>query len=198
MTLRSVVKFAVVASALCSMNAFAAGIFSELSSADGQCHFYAGKGTMRFEKARDRAIDYKVTLKIHTLGNGMDLLDHSFVINGQVTRFPIILDEESTSFQKVLVPTSEDTQDDYDSYVETGWGHQLEYEEIHRDEGTPKKRTMLMSFLDKDNNRITEHILAYRDESGKWQLTATGSIGNADGVIFVYTHKLSQTDECSR
>ena len=75
-------------------------------------------------------------------------------------------------------------------------GSKLEYEEIHQDEGTPKKRTILLSFLDKDGNRVTEHVLAYR-KAGKWQLISTGSIGNTDGVIFIWTHKLSQTDECS-
>ncbi len=192
----SVVTLAIAACTLYSVSTFAADIFSKSSSDSGGCQIYTGKGEMHYETARDQVISYAVTLKVSQLGDGKDLLDYSFVINGQANRFPIIIDEESAAFQKVLVPTSDDAQDDYASYIETGWSHKLEYEEIHQDEGTPKKRTTLFSFLDENGNRITEHILAYR-KAGKWQLTSTGSIGNTDGVIFIWVHKLSQTDECS-
>ena len=124
MKLLSVVNLAIAACALYSVSTFAAGIFSKSSNDSEQCQFYTGKGEMRYETARDLAISYAVTLKVRQLGDGKDLLDYSFVINGQATRFPIIIDEEdkdSDAFQKILVPPSDDTQDDYASYVETGW-----------------------------------------------------------------------------
>lgn len=54
MMFRSVLKLLVVASALCSLSAFAAGIFSELSSGgDGRTYvsYFKGKGTMIYKNA---------------------------------------------------------------------------------------------------------------------------------------------------
>ena len=195
MKLWSVMKLAIVASSLFSASAFAAGLFSEEANTNTSCRYFTGAGVMYYESARDRAINYAVTLKVTPLEGGRDLLDYNLMVNGQTMRWPMILDEENDAFQKVLIPSSTNTMDDYTSYVETGWAHQMEYDYIHRDEGTPKKTTLLFNFLDQHGNRATHHVLSY-EIGGKLQLTSTGSIGNADGVISVWAHKLSQADSC--
>lgn len=194
MKLLSMVKLVVAAGALCSASAFAAGIFSEASSS-APCQSYTGTGKIYYDNAEH---SYTVTLKVRKLGNGRDLLDYSYVFVGdKVSRTPIIIDSGRGRHDKVLVPKSKDALDDYDAYVETGWAHELEYEEIHQNEGTPKKRTILLSYNDVRGARTTHHVLAYRID-GKWQLTSTGAFGIAmDGEPNIWTHKLSQTDTCS-
>ena len=198
MKLWSVVKLATIVSVLFSANVLAAGVFNartDTNEPNPACHYYMGMGSMYHENDRERPINYTVTLKVVPLADGRDLLDYNLMVNGQTMRWPMIVDEESDAFQKVFVPNSVATMDDYASYVETGWAHQLEYDRIHQDEGTPKKITLLFNFIDQHGNRVAHHVLAYRI-SGKWQLTSTGSIGNANGVISVWAHKLSQADSC--
>ena len=190
----------VVVSTLFSVNAFAASLFSEGANTNEPataCRSYLGTGSMYYTSAGDQAINYTVALNVVSLGDGSrDLLDYNLMINGQTMRWAMIIDDkENDVFQKVLIPSSAAKIDDYTSYIETGWAHKIEYDSIHRDEGTPKKRTMLFNFLDQHGNRVTHHMLAYRID-GKWQLISTGSIGNTDGVISVWAHKLSQADSC--
>ena len=196
MKLGSVVKLVVVAYALCSLSAFAAGIFSETTSGDGKHYvsYYKGKGAMLYEDARDERHNYEVTLKVVTLDDGRGLWEYNFVSGSTNTYQRIIVDEESDAFQKVFVPASKDTQHDYASYIETGWAHKIEYENLQAREGTAKKRTLLFNYIDIDGNRVTHHILAYRVE-GKVHFDVTGSVGNTDGVNYVFGHELKQVIE---
>ncbi len=196
MKLGSVAKLVVVAYALCSMSAFAAGIFGERSSSDGRNYvsYSKGKGIRIYENARDEKIEYEVTLKRAVLDDGRDLLEYNFVSGSDNTYQRIIIDEESDGFQKIFVPASSDAQHDYNSYVEAGWAHKIEYEKLQKEEGTAKKRTLLIHYLDMDGNRVTHHILAYKRD-GQWVTAATGSVGNANGVIYIWGHELEQVIE---
>ena len=191
-------KFAVVVCVLWSMTAFAAsGLFSsgERSSIDGGGYvtYYAGKGGMIYADAREERHNYKVTLKIATLPDGRALWEYNFVegFNNRYQR--LIIDKESDGFQKIFVPAAKDRQDDFAAYVETGWAHKVEYENLQKEENTAKKRTLLLHYLDPDGNRVTHHVLAYKDGSKKF--ISTGSVGNAKGVTYIWGHELVQVIE---
>lgn len=197
MMFRSVLRLLVVASALCSLSAFAAGIFSEVSSGgDGRTYvsYFKGKGTMIYKNALDEKINYEVTLKIVVLDDGRELAEYNFVSDISNTYRRFIVDGDSDAFKKVFVPASKDMQHDYSSYVETGWGHKIEYENLQREEGTAKKRTLLLNYLDMDGNRVTHHSLIYK-KAGNWKLLSTISVGNADGVVYVSAQELEQVIE---
>ena len=188
----SALKLMAVASALCATSVFAAGVLSELASGgDGRNYvtYFKGKGVKIYENARDEQIDYEVTMKSVTLDDGRELIEYNFVSGSDNTYHRFIVDEESDAFKKVFVPASKDTQHDYSSYVETGWGHKIEYENLQREEGTAKKRTILLNYTDMDGNRVTHHILAYKKEDN-WKFLSTISVGNADGVIYVAAQEL--------
>ena len=194
MKLWSALKLMAVASALCATSVFAAGVLSESASANesgGRCNYFVGYGN-EFDNADSRRREgYGVTLKVASLGNGKDLFDYNFQRRGQTVRAPIIIEEDSDIRMKVFVPASKDKLDDYSSYVETGYGHQLEYDAIAEREGTPQKRTLLLTYRDLDGNTATHHVLAYKI-GGSWQLISTGSVGNANGIIRNWVHKMSQ------
>ena len=63
-----------------------------------------------------------------------------------------------------------------------------------RDERYNYEVTLKAVSLDMDGNRVTHHILAYKRE-GKPHFIATGSVGNAKGVMYVFGHKLEQVIE---
>lgn len=194
----SVVKAMVVVGALCSVKAFAAGFFSELSSASEPCQYYTGSGET-FDNGDTRLKQsYTVALKVLSIGNDRYLLDYKFLVNGKANQQRIIIEEKRYSPMKVLVPASRDKLNQYYSYRQTGWQHQLEYEKLSENEGTAKKRSILLNYLDMDSNRITHHVLAYKID-GKWQLVSTGSAvgSNCNEMLNVWTHRLAQADECS-
>ena len=192
MKLWSVLKLMVGASALCATSVFAVGILS--GDGRGYVSYYKGKGTKIYKDARDEKIDYEVTMKLASVLDSRALFEYNFVDYSGNTYHRFIVDEESDSFQKVFVPASKDKQHDYSSYVETGWGHKLEYENLQRDEGTVKKRTLMFHYLDMDGNRVTHHNLIYKKD-GNLKLISTISVGNANGVIYVAAHELEQVIE---
>lgn len=198
MRIVSVVKLAIILGMLCSVRVLAAGIFVTPSSTDGTHYvtYYAGKGGMAYRSVRDELIEYEVTLKQVGIGNGRSLLEYNFVSARGNTYQRIILDNDiGDGFQKVFIPASKDKQDDYASYVETGWAHKVEYEGLQQEElGTSKKRTLLLSYVDMEGNRHTHHILAY-DKDGKRKFISTGSVGNANGMIYGWAHRLTQVIE---
>ena len=191
------IKLVMAVGALCSLSAFAAGIFSQPLSGDGDGQryvtYYAGKGAKFYEDTRNETLNYKVTLKIAELDDGRLLFEYNF--NGSTNTYQrFIVEQESDAWQKVFVPASADAQHDYSSYVETGWASEVEYDRLQEEEGTPKKHTILLNYLDTDGNRVTLHVLAYKKE-GKWKLITVSSVGNADGIIYLSGHELEQVIE---
>ncbi len=175
-----------VASALWAMNVFAADALSE--SAGAQCDLYTGKGSRFYIDGR--RVDYAVTLR-KGVESGEDRLDYSFVIDGQVTSSTIVLAEEFRGNFNVFSPTSGDPW----SYPHIGWGMHLEYDAMQREEGTPKKTTILLSYSGQDGNRHTHHILANR-KAGWGQLISSGLVVAADGQqLFTWVHELSLVSE---
>ena len=196
MKLFSVTKLVVVAAALCAASVFAASAISELSSADQPCQYYLGDGKMADKGEAKLKHSYRVVLRVQKLGDGRQLLDYSFIRNDQVTRRPLIIEKKDDTPTKVLIPASEDKLNLYYSYKQTGWLHQLEYEQLHEDEGTSKKHSLLFNYLDMDGNRVTHHVFIYKIE-GRWQLTSTGSVvGEHNELLTIWTHKLVQENIC--
>ena len=194
-------KLAVALSVLCTANVLVA---MDVFEATTSCMSYRGIGQMQYEGSSERTY-YRVDLTRRGLGDGKQLLDYSFTIDGSVERFPVILEDSVGSdvvFTKVLVPkvpADEDNLQDYASYVETGWGLEREYDRLRKEEeGTPKKRTLLFSFAAGDGNKkYTEHTLAYR-KAGKWQLIATGSVESLiANTKLSYSHELSELGSCN-
>ena len=198
MKLFSVTKLVVVAAALCSASVFDASAISELSSDDPLCQRYIGDGEMANKGEAKPKHSYMVMLTVRKLGNGRQLLDYDFIRKNQTTyqttRRPLIIEKKDDTPTKVLIPASKDKMNLYYSYKQAGWLHQLEYEQLHEDEGTPKKRSLLFNYLDMDGNRVTHHVFADKID-GKWQLTSTGSVvGDYNELLTIWTHKLVQVD----
>ena len=200
MKLWSGVKLVIVVGALGAANVFATDTLRQPPrSNDAGCEHYVGKGYVIHENARDQKVNYTVKMEKRQLA-GKTLLDYYITVEGtQEQRYPILLSDEGDSFQRVLTPVSEDMLNDYGSYVQTGWGQKIEYDHIQREEGTPKKRSILLNFSDRNGNDSSSHILAYRKE-GKWQLTSigVGYYGESNEQVYTWAEKLSQTDDaCS-
>ena len=195
----AIVRLVVVASALCSLNALG----TELEFAS-RC-IYAGQG-ITYQKDTAEPMRYLALLDVGgKIGNrdvwrfdatlGQDRDAHSG-ISGY-----IVTEKESDADMKVSVPNVADVSGNPSSFVfiRTGWAHKYEYEGLQKEEGTPKKRSILFNYLDTDGNRVTQHIFAYRKGGdGYWQLIITGSIGNDDGLIANWVTKLSETCVSSR
>ena len=196
MKLFPVTKLVVVAAALCAASVFAASAISELSSADQPCQYYTGHGKMADKGEAKPKHSYRVTLKVQKLDDGRQLLDYWFTRNNQATRRPLILEGKDNTPTKVFIPASEDKLYHYYSYQQTGWQHQLEYEQLHEDEDASKKRSLLFNYLDMDGNRVTHHVFADKID-GKWQLTSTGSVvGEHNELLTIWTHRLVHAKKC--
>ncbi len=177
-----------VASALWAVDAFAVGALSE--SAETRCELYMGTGSRYYGGERERRADYTVALRVRPLDSGEDRLDYSFVIDGQVTGLTIVLEEEFMGGIRVSTPTRANPT----SYLHIGWGMQLEYDAMHREEGEAKKTTILLGYSGQSGNRYTHHILATR-RAGAWQLISSGLVTTTDGErLFAWADKLSLVD----
>ncbi len=191
----------VVAGVLCSLDALAGVVTNCLACGGGarDASCYEGEGVMVYNDALDEKIEYDVTMKLTALADGRDLFEYSYVVAGRVTSQSIILEGGSDAIQGILVPASEGRRGDLASYVETGWGLEREYDKLQQEEGTAKKRTVLLNYLDTNGNRVSHHILLrHRASDGVLVLDSTGTVGSdRDGAIFAWEDTLEQMTACS-